>query len=281
MTSTDDKEGLDVPKIEDVEDDSTDPSEGRCSASAPFGDIRPVPGVNTADEEIGATFTRDELTLILARMGPDGNSDLYTASRPSLDEPFGPLIPLTEVNSERYESGPTIADHGLTLCFHMSRDNDADIFCSNREDPTSPFGPPFSAGTRVNTGLVEDEAYFGPSNLYFTRNGVIHEETGWGANALDDLVDLMPTFAPTASADDLELFFARVELAGGLEMWVARRPDVTEEFQKASPVVELNSPESRSNIPEWISPDGCRIYFTSDRSGGAGGTDLWQATRAR
>jgi hypothetical protein len=49
-------------------------------------------------------------------------------------------------------------------------------------------------------------------------------------------------------------------------------------FEQPSPVGELDGGDVASPV---LSPDGTTIGFASSRPGGAGGFDIWQATRSR
>ena len=53
--------------------------------------------------------------------------------------------------------------------------------------------------------------------------------------------------------------------SGGAASWMARRTSPDGPFVRPRPVTELNSTPGES--PNWLSPDGCRIYLTSDRTG--------------
>jgi hypothetical protein len=59
------------------------------------------------------------------------------------------------------------------------------------------------------------------------------------------------------------------------EIWMATRPDTSSAFDAPTKIEEINVDGSLSWGP-WISPDGQRLYFVSDRSGGLPG-GLWMA----
>jgi hypothetical protein len=64
---------------------------------------------------------------------------------------------------------------------------------------------------------------------------------------------------------------------GGLDIFVATRPQKTDAFQNARNVAELSTIYDED--PDWLSPDLCRLYVHSNRSGGMGGDDLYVAER--
>ncbi len=66
------------------------------------------------------SLTADELTIFfhsVNRSGGTGGGDLWTATRTSIEEPFGNIRPLYELNTSEGESGPHIMPDGLTLYF--------------------------------------------------------------------------------------------------------------------------------------------------------------------
>lgn len=84
---------------------------------------------------------------------------------------------------------------------------------------------------------------------------------------------------PTLTADLLEIYVTS-DRAGGLgkdDTWVAKRTTVDEPFNTPVPVPNVNSASEESSPA--VSLDGLTLWFASDRSGGAGGMDIWVATR--
>jgi hypothetical protein len=63
------------------------------------------------------------------------------------------------------------------------------------------------------------------------------------------------------------------------DIWIARRASVNDPFGAPANVSELNT--ANNDQPGWLSPDGCRLYLYSDRTGGVGGTDLYIAERRK
>ena len=86
---------------------------------------------------------------------------------------------------------------------------------------------------------------------------------------------------PSISSDGLSLYFTSLRPGGSGgygDTWVTTRETVLDPWGTPvclGPVV--NSP-SRDTSPE-ISPDGLSLYFSSDRPGDLGGTDIWVTTR--
>jgi ankyrin repeat protein len=87
-------------------------------------------------------------------------------------------------------------------------------------------------------------------------------------------------YDPSISADELELYFNSYR-AGGLgqaDIWVTTRKTKADPWGRPvnlGPTVNSPAPD---NTPS-ISADGLSLYFSSTRSGGYGGRDLWMTTR--
>jgi len=79
------------------------------------------------------------------------------------------------------------------------------------------------------------------------------------------------------SPDELTVYFERVVVDAGYDLFTATRASSAVGFGSASPMAELNTPFDEGDIT--VSPDGLRSYFASDRAGGLGGWDIWQASR--
>jgi hypothetical protein len=84
---------------------------------------------------------------------------------------------------------------------------------------------------------------------------------------------------PTFTSDRTLLFFNSTR-SGGVDredVWFAARGAIGEPFGAPAPVAELNTERRETGLA--LSPDGLTIWFSSDREGGAGGLDIYVATR--
>lgn len=82
---------------------------------------------------------------------------------------------------------------------------------------------------------------------------------------------------PTLTGDLLELYFAS-DRGGGLDIWRSVRASADDPWGAPRRVAELSA-DADDDSPE-VSLDGLEIWFASARDGGAGGLDVWTATRA-
>jgi len=85
---------------------------------------------------------------------------------------------------------------------------------------------------------------------------------------------------PSISRDGLELVLAsdRPGTVGGQDLWVATRKSLRRAWSTPQNLGPLVNSTSVENFPA-LSADGEILYFTSSRSGGLGGSDLYVATR--
>jgi hypothetical protein len=121
----------------------------RPSANAPWQDAKNLgPEVNTPLFEGSVSVSPDELTIWFAAMGPDSVFDIFTSTRRSTDEPFGPRIRLgPPINSEAHDYGPTTTPSGHVMFFTSGTDNPFapgavnHLYVSERRSDASAWGP--------------------------------------------------------------------------------------------------------------------------------------------
>jgi len=132
--------------------------------------------INSRDYDGTPAISADGLSLFFSsqRPGGHGTTDLYMATRPTRDDPWGPPANLgAPVNTSMWEQCPHISPDGLWLFFTVDPGGvEADIFVSKRATITDPWGLPEPLGA-VNTPKTEYFTTFAPgsSTLYFARAG--------------------------------------------------------------------------------------------------------------
>lgn len=273
-------------------DTAVDTVAGRCDLTKPFAGVMPVPGVNTAEWDSNPSLSPDELTMYFAsiRQSPgSANGDLYVATRANRDDPFGPAAGIAALNTGSDERASSIAPDGLALYFHSSRASNYDLWFSTRANTAAPFDPPVAL-TTLNSADIETSPAIAANGqtLYFDRTPstgptVIWKSTlggtGFGTPTVVTELSSASSYTPTISADGLQIHFGsdRATGQGSTDIWVATRASTSDPFGTPMNVSELNSADD--DRPGWISPDGCRMYFSSTRAGGSGSFDIWQATR--
>jgi len=204
-----------------------------------------VTSVNSAYSERGASPTQDGLTLYFASARPGGTGafDIYRATRTLPYGVFGAPTEVTELNSTVSDLMPELRSDGLEIFFDSYRPGGAgsnDIWRATRPNSTSTFSPPTPV-VELNSSLSEHGA--------------------------------------SLTADGLDLYFTSERTrAGSKDIWMASRRSVNLPFRPPVPVLELNKAGVDDRDPK-ISPDGLTIFWTSSRKPGAGGNDLWMASR--
>jgi len=266
-----------------------------CRHDAPFGPPQLVAEVSTAGaNEQSAWLSPDELTMLFTRdAGGDGLAHVYLATRSSRQEPFGGVHPLLAISGTRDEYRAVMSSDLLTLYVDRRRGFGTGyaIYAATRASRADAFGE-LSEVAAVNDphGQTWEPALSPGGSLYFasTRGAssdlFVATRTGARFEAPVPLVELNSADqeeAPVPSADGLALYFATKHRGGAdtsYDVWVALRPTTDSRFEVPSMVHGLNA--IGDDLPSWISPDNCRLYFTSDRGGsGITADDIWVASR--
>ena len=154
---------------------------------------------------------------------------------------LGPVI-----NSWDAEGRVCISADGLSLYFDSNR-----------------FGGSGGFDIWMSTRQAADEEWSAPVNLGPIMNTVYEE------------------FDSNISADGLSLFFASDHPGGSgdFDLWVARRNTTDADWDVPVVLGPIVNSQYDDDGPS-ISADGLSLYFSSNRPGGYGETDLWVTTRS-
>ena len=148
------------------------------------------------------------------------------------------------INSPVDDTGPSMSADGLSLFFDSDRAGGYgayDIWVTRRGAVGEPWGEPMNLGTPVNSASCD--------------------------------------FAPSISADGLELYFGS-NRGGHFDLWVSARATTEDNWgEPVSLAPTITSPGITEAGPS-ISADGLSLFFKAyDRPGGYGGDDIWVSTR--
>jgi WD40 repeat protein/serine/threonine protein kinase/formylglycine-generating enzyme required for sulfatase activity len=256
--------------------------------------------VNSSDYDDSACLSADGLTLLLHsnRDGTLGCGDLWMCRRASVEDPFSPPKNLgPKVNSSSFEGTPFLSNDSLTLLFASSRPGGhgkVDLWICKRASPGEEFSSPENLGPTVNSSEVEDAPALSADGLTL----LFHSRRG-GGQGQGDLwmctrtsatgqfgppVNLGPMVntpknegGPVLSADSLTLIFdsSRPGGHGQNDLWICTRTSVKEPFgppQNLGPAVNSFAIEATS----FLSADGRTLFFSSNRPGGHGNTDIYR-----
>ncbi|WP_236520143.1 TolB family protein [Sandaracinus amylolyticus] len=123
-------------------------------------------------DEMDVELSRDGLTAYVASSRDGGESvDLWTTTRPALDEPFVPLVRIEGLDTPHAESSMTISPDGLELVFASDRPGGVgglDLWVARRTSVDAAFGEPVNL-TALNSASDDSKPSFSPdgATLYF------------------------------------------------------------------------------------------------------------------
>ncbi len=292
-------------------------------AGADFGGWTPAtsieqqPGTpssfNTTALEGCPAVARDSKTFYFAsnRSGGVGGLDIYTSTRSSADDPWGPPVNVgAPVNSPQDDFCPTIARDGHLFYFVSNRPGGcggADIYTARLRNKSG-LEQPDNLGCVVNSAADEASPTPLPQRgtgpvLYFSSfraggftaeapgvttgdSDVYMSESHGGVFGPAALVPGVNSAAvdgqPNVRRDGLELFFfsTRPGTIGLADLYAATRSSTSDAFStpvNLGPNVNTAANETRPSL-SW---DGTTLYFGSPRPGGEGSSDLYVTTRSR
>jgi hypothetical protein len=265
------------------------------------------PPVNTSSSDQGPNISADGLELYFCSGRPGGfsNRDLWVATRPTASDPWGEPVNLgPRVNSSAAEWAPSISTDGLELFFFSGAGRGGygsyDLWVTTRATKEDDWGTPVNLGSTVNssTGEVGSAISADGLSLYFSSNrpGGSGDYDLWVttratiSNPWGSPFNLGPTvnssaseIVPRISPDGRTLFFSDYDTGpfrpggyGASDIWVTTRATVSDPWStpvNLGPTVNSSALEGHPAI----SADGFTIFFMSNRPGGLGGHDLWQA----
>lgn len=282
-----------------------------CDPSKPFSTATLEPAFASAADEYDIWVSADELTAYLS-INDYGPGELRKSVRTSRDEPFPTPTEVAELDavndSTSSVSSPSLSANGLRLYFRGNGTNKG-AFVSERAALDQPFGVPQQVTVRggPRADAYGDVFYAASAGHLFLASGSTYSAMMIGEHEPDldgTYTEGTPTAysfqpggmlgtinsepaddidrRPVTDADGLILLFAsnRSPASGtNLDLYEARRAGIGGEFAAPVRLAEpVNSPgEDR---PGSLSADGCTMYFTSNRPGGAGGFDVYRARRA-
>jgi hypothetical protein len=248
----------------------------------------PLATLNTTTVERDPFLSLDELTIYFSRehdvQSGGVDADIYTATRANIGDSFGVATAFDVVNTTSYESKMSISMDGLALIINRGlTGGGSDLYIATRANVADPWTSPTNTELldELNTfynpydpefGVDGTRLYFAPSDgtspqmlQLATRSDVgaafeASDIPGITANASYNDAD------PWISADEKLLLFSRVLLdTTDVDMQYAVK-GVSSDFGTIMPVPDVNTSPTADGDP-WLSPKGCRLYFSSTRGG--------------
>jgi hypothetical protein len=206
--------------------------------------------LNTNINEVAPCISADSLEIYFSERdhGPYRSiaqrSDIRVSRRQTKDDRWGFSVNLgTVVNSTADDLHPSISADGLSLYFSSNRAGGSglfDLWLTTRETKDSPWGNPVNLGSTLNSSGR----------------------------------DICPCISP----DGLELYFSSNRDDSTVwKIWVAKRQTTDDPW--GTPVSLGSNINSGSESWPNLVFNGLMLFFSSDRSGGYGSSDIWFTTR--
>jgi len=255
-------------------------------------------GINTGHGEFAPCLSADGLELYFDREESGNPPNLFVVRRATVDCEWGVPVKLgPPVNTSEPEHSPSISADGLSLYFTRGLGGMASrLYVTRRTTKDDDWGAPVSVGAAVNNyqstapciSADDLELYFGSTrpggqgqtDLWVTKRATVNH--AWGAP-----VNLGPTINTSAgegfpgiSPDGLLLFFTsdpdRPDGFGGDDMYVTRRATRDDAWGPPMNLGPIVNSAFMNQSPKF-SFDGSMLYFHSNRGGGHGLMDIYQA----
>jgi WD40-like Beta Propeller Repeat len=216
----------------------------RCDPSKPFGTATAVAELNSTAQDLSPWLTADELTVYFAssRAGGVGVFDIYLATRTDRTAAWSAPALVAGVNTINSEMRPVLTGDGLTMYAEQE----------NNGGPTRQI----TVATRAST------------------------TAGFSALApVTILNDADIDASPFVLADHSALYMtSRRGGANNIQVYRATRQGNA--FSAPTLVAGTMLDVFDDHIAVALTPDELTLYFASDRTGGAGGVDVWRTTRS-
>jgi Tol biopolymer transport system component len=225
---------------------------------------------------------------------PDAPSPDAPPPRCDPRKPFGMPVPVTELNSTAGEGAPYLSPDELTVTFGSSRPGglgSVDAYIATRSTPTGVFTMP-SLIAGVNTAQIDNRPMITADGLTMyletnltgqavdwktaaaTRTSTTASFGAWAA--VSQLNSTTTDTAPYVLSDHSAIYFLS-NRGTGRQLWRSTRTGGNWTVPVLVTGTDLN--DTSVDYP-MVTPDELTIYFSSSRVGGAGGRDIWVATRA-
>jgi hypothetical protein len=256
------------------------------------------PVINSSSTDDAPFISADGLSLYIYsnRPGGSGDWDLWMTTRETMHEDWIAPVNLGQtVNSLSREAGPCISANGLEVYYTSNRGGTYNLWVSTRATVSDSWGEPVNLGQTVNSSSIDAGPHLSPDELslffHSTRPGGYGGFDIWVTTRVSigeswgEPINLGPTVnssshdqGPGISADELRFVFSS-DRPGGFgerDLYLTTRAIKNDPWEEPVNLGPSVNTAAHDYLP-FISPDGSTLYFSSNRSGGVGGYDLWQA----
>lgn len=255
--------------------------------------------INSKYPELFPTQTTDSATLYFTRRVNNEDEDFYVAHADTCGEWLRPYNIGLPLNTSAYEGAQCISADGHYLFFSRSdnrsdngwAEGGTDLFMAYRIDVDSDWSVPRPFGATINTPAYEGMPCLSPDNreLYFVsdRPGGYGGLDIWVSRFENSLWQLPVNAGPNinTAGDETAPFIALDNKTflftsnghpgmGGTDLFISKRLNDTAFARAENMGYPINTVYNEQS--EWMSTDGKRLFFASDRQGPAGNYDIYQ-----
>lgn len=243
------------------------------------GNPRVIVELSDPEKDDNPTLTADELELCLTskRDGGLGGSDIWCTQRTARELPFGPLSSVTLLSSDGFDSSAALALDGLSMWFGSRRDDGlggVDIFESTRATRTSAWSEP-SRNIELSSEFDDIPRPVAMNDTVMplgSRRGGDGYQTYLSERDTPESPFQQPTGIAELLIDGVNIIDAFLTEDGQLllfkadgDLCYAYRETLSSPFSAPQEILGVNSPDEDRD--PWLSADGRRLYFSSDRAG--------------
>lgn len=277
-----------------------DASMAACDPAKPFGSPVALSSIDTPNPEGTVWLSEDEKIAYVGTVRADSgvsSGHIFVGVRADLTDSFGALTPLPGLAGAGYDESPSLTPDALSLVFDSTRaapQQPADLFVAKRINTVVNFGAP-TALTALNSPNTDVQPDISPDGktLYFASNRNNTQYDLFVATDSGSGFALVPANSPVTALngamtnegnpvptrDGLTMYFSS-NRNGSYRVFVATRASKADAFGAPTELTQLNS-SAGDTYPQFISPDGCRLYGAGIIAGGPGSLDVWVATKPK
>jgi hypothetical protein len=281
---------------------------GGVKADFIFGEPQNLgPVINSASSDYGACISADGLELYFTseRAGGFGAGDIWVSTRQSVNDPWGPPANLgSTVNSPYSDSYPSLSSDGLTLYFSDAYSGSprpgglggGDIWMTTRPSRSASWGAPVNVEAPINSSNLDISPTISGDGLtlVFTSNNRAGGMGSWDL-WMSTRVSVQDPWGPLVnlgqavnsgawdgecglSWDGRAVLYdsGRTGIFGAVDMLMSTRKTLADPWALAVNLGPVINSSSNDGTPR-VSADMKTLYFCSDRPGGLGSYDLFEA----
>lgn len=245
--------------------------------------VKEITELSSPGQDVDPWISSDGLRIYFSR-DPSSlfHGDVQLASRTSPTGTFTGAAPVTNFNTPNDEGRAWLTSNELAVALSTAHDGPLNIYMITRA-AGDPFGTPVNThmamvnakgSMRFEPFLADDllRLYFtadsGPASkwqIWVAARATASDDFGNPSLVIDD--NSMNYFAPALYQNEQLLLFSSFPNNQPVDLYYATRPGATGPFGTPVKIPTVNTPGA-SEGEAVLGPDGCELYFTSDRNAG-------------